>query len=75
MKNPDKVLCLIEDVGIRKGAEPRRIYFGDSVGEGNRDLVYKYNLKKRPFLGTTTMDPELALLSANMGKVCYKEMI
>eukprot|EP00026_Physarum_polycephalum_P008318 Phypoly_transcript_08400.p1 GENE.Phypoly_transcript_08400~~Phypoly_transcript_08400.p1 ORF type:complete len:501 (+),score=85.46 Phypoly_transcript_08400:219-1505(+) len=68
MKNPDKVLCLIEDVGIRKGGEPRRVYFGDSVCEGNRDLIFKYNLKKRPFLGTTTMDPELSLISANMGK-------
>jgi len=68
MKNSDKVLCLIEDVGIRKGAEPRQIYFGDVVCEGNRDVVYKFNLKQRPFLGTTTMDPELSLISANMAK-------
>ena len=74
MKNPDKVLCLIEDVGIRKcDVDPKRIYFGDTVCEGNRDLIFRYNLKKRPFLGTTTMDPELSLISANMAKVCEGE--
>lgn len=71
MKNPDKVLALIEDVGIlSKSSEPRRIYFCYKVCEGSREIVYKYNLKKRPFLGTTSMDPEIALISANMAHVC-----
>lgn len=70
MKNPEKRLCIIEDVGIlRKSTDnPRRVYFGEIVGEGSRDLIFKYNLKKRPFLGTTSMDPELSLISANMAK-------
>ncbi|CAO3586508.1 unnamed protein product [Absidia cylindrospora] len=38
---------------------------GRLVASGSRDLVQKYNLKKRHYLGTTLMDAELSLVMAN----------
>ncbi|CAG8794943.1 18123_t:CDS:2, partial [Racocetra fulgida] len=35
------------------------------VASGNRDLVQKYNLKKRKYIGNTSMDAELSLIMAN----------
>ena len=43
--------------------------FGRLVGEGQRDRIRKLDIKKRKFIGNTTMDPQLALLMANIGKV------
>lgn len=39
------------------------------VGEGQRRLVRDYSLKKRPFLGPTSMDAHLAFLMANQALV------
>ncbi|EAL65472.1 tRNA guanosine-2'-O-methyltransferase 11 [Dictyostelium discoideum AX4] len=48
---------------------PRKVYFGQRIAKGNRDDIIKYNLSDRKYLGTTSMDPELSLVSANMGLV------
>jgi tRNA (guanine10-N2)-methyltransferase len=37
------------------------------VADGNRDAVQAFSLKKRLYLGTTSMDAELSLVMANMG--------
>lgn len=39
---------------------------GRFIASGARDLVQKYDLKKRSYLGTTSMDAELSLVTANM---------
>jgi hypothetical protein len=39
------------------------------LGDANRTLIQKYDLKKRPYLGTTSMDAELSLIMSNMGLV------
>ncbi|EGC29790.1 hypothetical protein DICPUDRAFT_51090 [Dictyostelium purpureum] len=49
--------------------EPRIIFFGQRVARGNRDDIIRFNLQERKYLGTTSMDPELSLVSANMGLV------
>ena len=38
-------------------------------GEGQRSLFMKHSIKTRKFIGNTTMDPQLALLMANLGKL------
>ena len=43
--------------------------FGRFIGEGQRDRIRKPEIKKRKFIGNTTMDPTLALLMANIAKV------
>ncbi|KAJ1912945.1 hypothetical protein IWQ60_009426, partial [Tieghemiomyces parasiticus] len=44
---------------------PDTIYFGRLIARGNREVVQTYNLKKRAYLGTTSMDAELSLVMAN----------
>jgi len=39
------------------------------VGEGQREKITKLSIKKRKYIGNTTMDPQLSLLMANLGKV------
>uniref|UniRef100_A0A0K0DWI4 tRNA (guanine(10)-N2)-methyltransferase homolog n=1 Tax=Strongyloides stercoralis TaxID=6248 RepID=A0A0K0DWI4_STRER len=42
------------------------IYFGRFVNFGQGQLKTKYNLKDRPYIGNTTMDPELSFIQANL---------
>ncbi|CAN0492331.1 unnamed protein product, partial [Laminaria digitata] len=56
------------------------VYFGRQVAEGNREAVTAFDLKKRPYLGPTSMDNELALVMANMalagkGKLCFDPFV
>lgn len=44
-------------------------YFGRLIGTGRRDLIDRFNLKKRGYLGTTSMDAELSLMMSNFAKV------
>lgn len=36
------------------------------IGEGQRQLKLKYDIKKRKYIGNSTMDPELAFVQANL---------
>jgi len=60
--------------------EPERLYFGRLVGGGARDLAGVYTLKKRGYISTTSMDSELALVTANIalaapGKMFYDPFV
>ncbi|KAJ8331343.1 hypothetical protein QVD99_001628 [Batrachochytrium dendrobatidis] len=71
MHNPDAIFAYFEDYGF--GASegvatpqlPLKVYFGLWVSAANRKLVTQYDLKKRGYLGTTSMDAELSLVMAN----------
>jgi tRNA (guanine10-N2)-methyltransferase len=59
---------------------PKQIFFGRLVGRGGRQAVNTYTLKKRGYISTTSMDAELALLTANMcladpGKLFYDPFV
>ncbi|OAD75428.1 hypothetical protein PHYBLDRAFT_132663, partial [Phycomyces blakesleeanus NRRL 1555(-)] len=86
MKNPEVQFGVMEDYGSEAGKlgavkkEPKHIYFGKLVATGGRDVVNKYNLKKRKYLGTTSMDAELSLVMANQalaapGKLVYDPFV
>lgn len=66
---------------MNTGAEhPLRYHFGRQLGGSSRDLVRKYDLKKRRYINTTSMDSELALVTANMalaapGKLFYDPFV
>ncbi|EAW10642.1 tRNA (guanine-N2-)-methyltransferase [Aspergillus clavatus NRRL 1] len=82
MKNPDEDFWVLEeyvsDVAVSKTApspgsaqpvepqHPQKIYFGRWVANSSRDVVNKYDLKKRRYISTTSMDAELSLVTANM---------
>ncbi|KAJ3304742.1 hypothetical protein HDV03_002427 [Kappamyces sp. JEL0829] len=48
-------------------AVPVRLYYGVHVASGTgNELWQQYDLKKRTYLGTTSMDAELSLITANL---------
>lgn len=65
-------LCLFEYYGldnINIPEEPYRLFLGRSVGEGGRDLIARYSLKHRQFIGSTSMDAQLAFIMTNMAQL------
>lgn len=67
MKNPDAAFRVFEDHAL-DAAEPHALFFGRWIADGGRDAKHKYDLKKRHYISTTSMDAELALLTANIAK-------
>jgi tRNA (guanine10-N2)-methyltransferase len=79
MKDPDEEFCIFEEYE-KYAPEPKRLFFGRLVGSGGRDAVGVYDLKKRVYISTTSMDAELALITANMahagpGKLFYDPFV
>ncbi|KAI0396389.1 tRNA guanosine-2'-O-methyltransferase [Xylariaceae sp. FL0594] len=50
----------------RKATEPVRVHFGRLIAHSSRDLINTFDLKKRDYISTTSMDSELALVTANI---------
>lgn len=89
MKHPDHVFAIIEDWS--KTAESHKsptdaavafkeVFFARKVASSSRHLIGKYDLKKRGYLGTTSMESELSLVSANQvlaspGKLIYDPFV
>jgi len=46
--------------------DPERYYLGRLIARSAKDMVRKHDLKKRRYLSTTSMDAELALVTANI---------
>ncbi len=76
MRNPDVAFRVFElyDLGV---AEPKYLFFGRFLVESCRSQAKQtYDLKKRHYISTTSMDAELTLLTANIahaapGKIFY----
>ena len=76
-KDPDQTFWIIErheaaasGAVVSQDSAPTRIYFGREVARSaSRKLVSRCDLKKRPYLGPTSMDNELSLVMANMALV------
>ena len=71
MKGPQHLFWSIESAnaddlkGVPSDIPPRR-YFGRVVATGDRSPLSKYDLKKRRYLGPTSMDVEMGLIMCNM---------
>ncbi|KAG2435965.1 hypothetical protein HYH02_011679 [Chlamydomonas schloesseri] len=50
-------------------ALPRRYYFGRQVAAADRSVLESYSLKRRLYLGPTSMDAEIAFIMCNQAKV------
>lgn len=60
--------------------EPFKIYLGRWIANGSREVVHRYDLKKRNYISTTSMESALSLLTANMtlaapGKLFYDPFV
>lgn len=79
MRDSEQVFRIFEDSawGVKS---PRQIHFGRWIAGSQRDAAYAYSLKTRQYLSTTSMDSELALLTANLthaapGKLFYDPFV
>ncbi|KAI4129448.1 MAG: hypothetical protein LQ338_002229 [Usnochroma carphineum] len=79
LKDPEQTFCIFEDCdwGV---TEPKKVYFGRLIAGGSRGILDTYTLKKRKYLSTTSMDSELALVTANVthaapGKLFYDPFV
>ncbi|KAF2034915.1 tRNA guanosine-2'-O-methyltransferase [Setomelanomma holmii] len=69
MRNPDVAFRIFEDYDLDVPT-PKFLYFGRLVAESGRNEAKKvYDLKKRHYISTTSMDAELTLLTANIAQV------
>ena len=84
MSDPDQTFTVFEKWpwnSVPTGVEnPDYWYFGRMVGSGARNTVLKYDLKKRSYISTTSMDAELSLITANItlaapGKLFYDPFV
>ncbi|OQR90936.1 tRNA guanosine-2'-O-methyltransferase [Thraustotheca clavata] len=73
LKQPARTYWLLEEKGILPSEVTlKRIFFAKSLNIirfHGRDFVDKHQIKKRKFIGPTTMDHELSLIMANIAKV------
>ncbi|KAI2617687.1 tRNA guanosine-2'-O-methyltransferase TRM11 [Hypomontagnella submonticulosa] len=84
LKNPDQKFTIFEqwefDAVPRNLPNPLKVHFGRLVGHSVRELIKTYDLKKRGYISTTSMDAELALITANIalaapGKIFYDPFV
>lgn len=75
LKNADQQFFVMEEyiddveqsaLKVAPTEQPRKIFLGRKICDSCRDTVLKYDLKKRDYISTTSMDAELSLITANM---------
>eukprot|EP00029_Vermamoeba_vermiformis_P002226 TRINITY_DN12601_c0_g1_i1.p1 TRINITY_DN12601_c0_g1~~TRINITY_DN12601_c0_g1_i1.p1 ORF type:complete len:600 (+),score=172.00 TRINITY_DN12601_c0_g1_i1:31-1830(+) len=66
LENPTDIFAIFEDYRRNDKNTPVRIFMCRQVVLGRRDLIDVFSLKKREYLGITSMDSELSLIGANM---------
>jgi tRNA (guanine10-N2)-methyltransferase len=74
MKNADETFVVLEEykvVGRDKAEVPQHIWFGRQVQLSARteNILDKYDLRRRKYIGTTSFDAELSLVSCNIAQV------
>ncbi|KAL9604483.1 MAG: hypothetical protein Q9219_000448 [cf. Caloplaca sp. 3 TL-2023] len=79
LKDPEQTFCIFEECEWSV-PKPKRVFFGRLVATGSRGIIDTYTLKKRKYLSTTSMDAELAMVTANLtlaapGKVFYDPFV
>ena len=72
--------CRSDQAPPRARIRLKQVYFGRWIANSGRDIIKKYDLKLRKYLSTTSMDSELALVTANLalsrpGKVFYDPFV
>jgi tRNA (guanine10-N2)-methyltransferase len=89
LKNPPLQFIVMEEyvgdpeaaaLGTSRIKEPRKVFLGRFIANSARDTIDKYDLKKRQYISTTSMDAELSLVTANMalaapGKVFFDPFV
>ena len=74
LENPTDIFAIFEDYRRTDKNNPVRIFMGRQIVLGRRDLIDVFSLKKRQYLGITSMDSELSLIGANMALVSIAQI-
>lgn len=74
LKDPEVVFAVLEEYfvcGQERADKPNFLWFGREVQLSARSagVVEKYDLKRRKYIGTTSFEAELSLISCNIGQV------
>lgn len=74
LKSPEVVYGVLEEYfvsGMEKADKPNYLWFGRQVelSARSRGVVENYDLKKRKYIGTTSFEAELSLISCNIAQV------
>ncbi|CAK4124506.1 unnamed protein product [Aphanomyces euteiches] len=84
MKDPKLTFLILEEIGLdTTKTDPERIFFLRALagGEKNRgrggarDLVDMQTLKRRAYIGPTSMDAEMALIMCNMALIQSGDLV
>lgn len=72
LDSPSHEFHILEDYGKSSGKkmlQPRYVYFGRLITDGQRSLISSYSVKKRKFIGNTSMESGLSFIMSNLAKV------
>ncbi|XP_053880018.1 tRNA (guanine(10)-N2)-methyltransferase homolog isoform X5 [Malaclemys terrapin pileata] len=78
LKNPEHIFWILEDYGMDPNnipKEPLDLYFGRWIADGQRELIESYSVKRRHFIGNTSMDACLSFIMANHGRVKANDVV
>ncbi|XP_018612480.1 tRNA (guanine(10)-N(2))-methyltransferase TRMT11 [Scleropages formosus] len=78
LKNPDHIFFLLEDYGSDPNNipdEPLHVYFGRWIADGQRELIRSHSVKKRHFIGNTSMEAGLSFIMANHARVKAHDLV
>ena len=79
MHDSELNMYIFEDYELH-ASTPRRLFLGRLIAQSDRAAVGKFDLKKRHYISTTSMDAEVALVTANMvhaqaGRLVYDPFV
>ncbi|XP_077018943.1 tRNA (guanine(10)-N(2))-methyltransferase TRMT11 isoform X5 [Tamandua tetradactyla] len=78
LKKPQHIFSILEDYGLDPNCipeNPNNIYFGRWIADGQRELIESYSVKRRHFIGNTSMDAGLSFIMSNHGKVKENDIV
>ncbi|KAG8444262.1 hypothetical protein GDO86_009446 [Hymenochirus boettgeri] len=78
LHNAENIFYVLENYGSDPNNtpdDPYEIYFGRWIADGQRELINSYSVKKRHFIGNTSMDAGLAFIMANHARVKPNDVV
>ncbi|KAL6738543.1 hypothetical protein Aduo_012083 [Ancylostoma duodenale] len=75
LENPCNTFTILEEYADAHKSEPDRLVFCRLIGHGQYKLKSQYDIKKRRYIGNTTMDPELAFIQSNISSVKNDDLV
>ena len=74
--DPDQIIYICERYAQNsQSGPPIEVIIGKLLGRSNRNIIEQLSLKKRPYIGRTSMDAQLSLVMANIAKVKSGDLV